>query len=249
MIKKCRHNILCNIVVILVCVVCIAVPVIADADWSAADENLEFYTQKYGSIAAANYKRISYGAKNDTIQKIKEQLQALGFFDNRVDQNFGRTLEKASRVFCQQMRIGGGGMEITALMQAMLTDSRSMPQAISPGINIYSYSLYGDQSAYTPYTYARLTRSNVRSQAQVGFAGRVDAVENVGSVQYIMLRMEDNKDNIIYIVYQPLPRTTRFQAGDRVAVFGVTQGLQSFSYTGMTKERLVVKADRIGYVQ
>ncbi|MDR1569952.1 MAG: hypothetical protein LBS72_05635 [Oscillospiraceae bacterium] len=220
----------------------------ARADWSAADENLTRYAEKY-SEAAENYTKLRYGANNETIQRIKQQLHDLGYFDNRIDQNYGRTLEKASRVFCQQLRIGGGGEEISALMQAMLSDPQNMPYAISPGINIYNYSRYGDQSAYTPYTFAQLSRSNVRTQTQVGFTGRIGAVFNEGSVQYISLRMEDNADYTVYVVYQPLPRTTRFQVGDRVAVFGETQGTQSLAYEQMGSERLLVRADRVGYTK
>jgi len=217
------------------------------ADWSSPTDNKEYYTQKYGK-AAQSYARIRYGAKSDAVQRIKEQLNSLGYFDSRIDQNYGRTLEKASRVFCQQLRISGGGEEISALMQAMLSDPQNIPRAISPGINIYNYSRDGDQTAYTPYTFARLSRTNVRSQAQVGFQGQITSLTNEGSIQYIALRMEDNADRIVYIIYQPLPRTTRFQQGDRVAVFGVTQGIQSFSYASMRTQRLTVKADRVGYI-
>ncbi|MDR1598703.1 MAG: hypothetical protein LBS11_02340 [Oscillospiraceae bacterium] len=215
------------------------------ADWSAPTANLAAYEELYAR-EIQDYKRVRYGMESADVQRIKQQLRDLGFFDNRINTSYFRTLEIAARVFCQQTRIGGDGREITPLMQAMLADPAAQ-RAVSPGINIYTYSSTRDETKFLAFTYAQLQRPNTQREASVGVKGKVAGVNNEGSVQYISMVMEDRADRIIYIVYQPLPRTTRFQAGDAVAVFGVTQGPQSLPYDGMREERLVIQADRVGY--
>lgn len=221
------------------------VPLAALADWSAPEANLAALEEQYAQ-AIPDYKRIRYGAESDDVQRVKQQLRDLGFFDNRINTSYFRTLEIAARVFCQQARIGGDGREITPLMQAMLADP-SAQRAVSPGINIYTYSSTRDETKFLTFTFAQLQRPNTRIDASVGIRGRVVGVSNEGSIQYMSMMMEDRADRIVYIVYQPLPRTTRFQAGDAVAVFGVTQGMQSLPYDGMREEQLLIQADRVGY--
>ncbi|MDR2657108.1 MAG: hypothetical protein LBB86_04705 [Oscillospiraceae bacterium] len=232
-------------IIVIVAAVVIVPPGITAADWSAPTANLAAYEAQYADVMT-DYKRIRYGTESETVQRVKQQLRDLGFFDNRINTSYFRTLEIATRVFCQQMRIGGDGREITPLMQAMLADP-STQRAVSPGINIYTYSSTHDETKFLTYTYAQLQRPNTQRDASVGFTGTITYVSNEGSIQYMAMTMEGRSDWIIYLVYQPLPRTTRFQAGDAVAVFGVTQGSQSMPYDGMAEERLTVQADRIGY--
>jgi len=220
----------------------------ACAAWSAEDANLAHYESIYGQ-ATAKYQRIKYGANGNNIQAIKEQLASLGFFANRINQSYFRTLEIASRVFCQQMRIGGDGSEISPLMQAMLADAANLPRAICPGIDIYGYSRDTNTTQYVPYTYAYLIRANTRQDVKVGFVGHVDAVYEMQGTQVLSLRLDADVEKQVYVTYTPLPRTTRFQAGDDVSVFGVTQGLQVFSYPGMEAEKLTIRADQVGYAK
>ncbi|GHU78320.1 hypothetical protein AGMMS49992_28720 [Clostridia bacterium] len=235
-----------RIIIILALLLSLLMPTLAAADWSASDANLALYEERYSSTVT-DFKRIRYGAESNAVQTVKQQLHELGFFENRINTSFFRTLEIAARVFCQQMRIGTDGREVTPLMQAMLADSASLERAVSPAINIYTYSSTRDETKYLPFTYAQLQRTNVQKQSHVGLTGTVTHVANEGSVQYMAVVMEDRADRVIYLVYQPLPRTTRFQAGDSVSVFGVTQGMQSLPYEGMLEEQLVVQADRVGY--
>ncbi|GHU70291.1 hypothetical protein FACS1894184_15540 [Clostridia bacterium] len=230
---------------LLILIILTISPGLAAADWSAPTANLALYEERYAD-AVSEYKRIRYGTENDTVQRIKQQLNELGFFDNRINTSYFRTLEIATRVFCQQMRIGVDGRDITPLMQAMLADPTTQ-RAVSPGINIYTYSSTRDETKFLTFTYAQLQRPNTLQGASVGFTGTVKYVSNEGSIQYMAMTMEDRPDRIVYIVYLPLPRTTRFQVGDTVAVFGVTQGLQSLPYDGMRDEQLVVQAERVGY--
>ncbi|MDR2505209.1 MAG: hypothetical protein LBD16_03790 [Oscillospiraceae bacterium] len=215
------------------------------ADWSSPSANQALYEAQYAE-QIDSFTRLRYGSESAVVKRVKQQLSDLGFFTGRIDENYGKTLVKASAVFCQQMRITGGGNEISQLVQAMLADPSSMPRAISPGINIYEYSRSGDQSAYAPYNYAQMTTKNKQAQANVGFSGSVVNIVNVGSVQYMILKMLTD-EQIVYVTYQPLPRTTRFQVGDTVAVLGETNGFGSLEPEGFAQERLCVTAVRVGY--
>lgn len=218
------------------------------ADWTAEDANVERYTQQYGA-ASEQYKRIRFNAEGERIVEIKEALASLGYFPYRISDNYYRTLEVAVRVFAGQMRIGGDGSEITPLMQAMLADSAAMPKAVSPLIDVSAYAWESSGNHNTWYTYARLTRSSVLTDTQVGFVGTVAlcAVDG-GQYRYVIV-MEKDTEKAIYVTYQPLPRTTVFQEGDSVIVFGTTRGEDSFAQAGMSKTALHVQADRIGYAK
>lgn len=217
------------------------------AAWGISpDANLASYEASYGA-EAANYKRIVYGASSADVQRLKAALTELGFFTNQVNRNYYRTLEIAARVFCQQLHLGGDGRVITPLMQAMLADVPNMPQAIAPAVDIYQYSEEKDGSQYTAYTYARLMRNNTIEQVRVGFTGTVQQIASQGEAQALVLQMENDAEKLVYVLHQPLPRTTRFQVGDKVTVLGMTQGLQSLSHSGMSAQRLLVQADRVGY--
>lgn len=216
------------------------------ADWTPPEANLAHYRAEYGD-AAENYRTIRYNASGQEITEIKEALTGLGFFAQRVTDKYLRTLETAVRVFAGQLRIGGNGSEITPLMQAMLKDAENMPRAISPAIDHFQYGWEQSTSSYAPYTYQRLTRSSVLTNTQVGFTGRIDrAVRTGGDFAYSIV-MEGDPDQVVYVTYAPLPRTTMFQSGDVVAVFGVTQGEGSLPHTGMETPLLTIAADRIGY--
>ncbi len=221
-------------------------PAIASADVTPKDANLAKYQEQYGE-ASAEYKRLRYGAEDGAIVGIKEALATLGYFPHRASANYYRTLEIAMRVFYQQMRIGGDGTEITPLAQAMLVDAASLPEAISPVIDVGPYSWDPDSGNYTAYTYARVSRSGVASGTSVGFAGQITATARDGAKYYCAVQMEGDPAKVVYVAYQPLPRTTVFQAGDSVAVFGVTQGQQSLPYEAMSATALLVSADRVGY--
>ena len=215
--------------------------------WGTSEtENLARYEAEYGE-AAEGYKRIRYGATSAQVEEIKQALADLGYFANRVNQSYYRTLEIAVRVFCRQLHIGGDGQTITPLVQAMLDDPAGLPRAVSPAIDVYLYSEEKEEAQYVAYTYARLTRNNTLNQVAVTFCGVIEQAMNQGSAQVLTLQMESDAEKRVYVQYEPLPRTTRFQAGDKVTVFGVTQGLQAMPYPGMDAERLLVRADRVGY--
>lgn len=222
----------------------VAVPAWA---WGRSEtDNLAKYEAIYGE-AAKEYKRIRYGATNAQVEKVKQALTDLGFFTNRVNQSYYRTLEIAVRVFCQQLHLGGDGQTITPLVQAMLADPAGLPRAVSPAIDVYRYSESKEETQYVAYTYARLTRNNTLNQVPVAFIGTVAQAVEQGEAQVLAVQMENDADKRVYVRYEPLPRTTRFQAGDKVTVFGVTQGLQTLPYQGMGAECLLVQADRVGY--
>ncbi len=216
------------------------------ADFTSPTANLTQYQAQYGEASAA-YKTIKYGESGARITALKEALSGLGYFANRASENYYKTLEIAIRVFCQQMRIGGDGQSITPLAQAMLADAANMPRALSPALDIFAYSWEPNGTDYTPYTYARVTRTGVRTDTKVGFTGKIVITAANGATQYCLVQMEDDPAKIVYVSYQPLPHTTVFQAGDSIAVFGVTQGQQALSYSGMQAIALLVKADRVGY--
>lgn len=218
----------------------------AKADWTAPDANLSKYQDEYGE-ASEGYKRIRYGAEGAQIAEIKEKLATLGFFGNRISNNYYRTLETAIQVFAGQLRIGGDGSEITPLMQAMLADSANLPRAISPAIDVFEYSWEPNGTSYTAYTYARVTRSSVVQDTKVGFSGKIVAAHSSGNSYTYAIQMENDPAKLVYTTYQPLPRTTVFQQGDEVSVFGTTQGEQSMGYDGMTEQAVLVNADRIGF--
>lgn len=217
------------------------------ADWSAPDANLSYYEGLYGE-ASESYRRIRYGNEGETVAEIKQKLMDLGYFANKIGNTYHRTLETAIRVFAGQLRLGGDGQEVTPLMQAMLADSANLPQAISPAIDVSAYS-WEENTTFTAYTYARVTRTSVQQDTSVGFSGRITTVVDGGDTFHYVVEMESDPEKVVYVSYQPLPRTTRFQLGDEVTVFGVTQGLQTLTFTGMTAEQLLVKADRIGYTK
>jgi len=222
-------------------------PVLPALAWGASETaHLAQYEAAYGEAASA-YRRIRYGAENAQVQKVKQALEDLGYFANRVNQSYYRTLEIAVRVFCQQLQIGGDGREITPLVQAMLADPAGLPRAISPAIDVYVYSEEKEEAQYVAYTYARLMRGNTLNQVRVTFIGVVGQVVHQGEAQVLALRMENDAEKQVYVRYEPLPRTTRFQVGDKVTVFGTTQGLQALPNVGMDAERLLVSADRVGY--
>lgn len=223
-------------------------PVIALAGWTSDTEHLSYYEDIYGE-ASEQYKTIKYGASGQNIVAIKETLASLGFFPYRASENYYRTLQAAIQAFCQQLRIGGDGQEITPLMQAILADSKNLPKAISPAIDIYAYSWESDSTQYISYTYARIMRSSVRTDTKVGFSGKLVSVVESGGVQHCVVEMENDPEKRVYVTYQPLARTTVFQPGDEIAVFGVTQNLQTLSYEGMDEEHLMVAADRVGYAK
>lgn len=215
-------------------------------DYTAADANLTMYEERYGEASAA-YRRIAYQDEGSRVADAQEKLASLGFYANTVNGRYGIMMETAVRVFCQQLRIGGDGREITPLMLAMLADTGNMPKALSPAINIFDYSYEQDSTQYVAYAYDRLTRASVAAGTKVSFSGQVTAVVSEGDRQTLRLQMEDSAEKIVYLTYEPLPRTTRFQAGDQVTVFGATQGTRALAYDGMETEQLVVAADRIGY--
>jgi len=184
------------------------------------------------------------------VLRVKEALHELGYFENRMNPTYYRTLEVAARVFAQQMKLGGeskDGAEISPLMQAMLADWQNLPRAVCPNINIYLYSSTGDELQYLPFEWSRLQRSDTREGRSVGLQGVVGQVQDTGSLQLFVLWVGGDAARPVYVTYQPLPRTTRFQAGDKVAVFGVTQGFQAFEALGLDGEAVAVKADRVGY--
>lgn len=220
----------------------------ASAEWTAPDANLALYQERYGE-ASEGYKRIRYGAEGDNIAAIKEALSELGFFPYRISNNYYRTLEAAVRIFAGQLRIGGDGSEITPLMQAMLADSANLPRAVSPLIDVYEYSWEPNANTYTPYTYARVTRSSVVQGVKVGLSGKVVAIHGTGGTYTYAIEMENDPEKTVYATYQPLPRTTVFQPGDEVTLFGTTQGEQSFAYAGMAGSAVTIAADRIGYAK
>lgn len=227
-------------------IACVLAAGVAWADWTGPEANLAAYEKEYGEASEA-YKLIKYGAESEAVGKIKEILSDLGYFGNRLSNNYYRTLETAVRVFAGQLRIGGDGSEITPLMQAMLADPGNMPRAISPAIDVYAYSWEPTGNTYDAYTYSRITRKGVQEDAMVGFSGRIAFSTSDGGVHYYAVEMEEDAEKLVYVSYAPLPRTTVFQTGDSVAVFGVTKGLQSLSYEGMEEEVLLVTADRVGY--
>lgn len=206
------------------------------------------YEERYAQISA-EYGRIRYGDTNEDIIPIKERLKELGYYAYNVNDRFHRTLEIALRVFCQQMGLEGDGRELTPLLQAILRNEPDLPAAISPQIDTSLYSYEPDGMTYTPYTYARLMRESVREQASVGFEGQIVQVAGGVDEPYLYaVQMEEDPEQIVYVSYQPLPRTTAFQAGDRVAVFGVTQGLTAVAQMGTETQRLSVAADRVGFL-
>lgn len=219
----------------------------AAADWTAPDANLIPYAEKYAE-AASEYRRLEYGATGSRIVEIKNALNALGYFPFRASEAYSRSLEVAMRLFYQQMRLGGDGRIITPLAQAMLLGGDTMPKAIAPAIDLSVYSWEPNGSAFTPYTYARVTRTSVREDVQVGFSGTLVAVAKSGGTYFYAVQMEDRAERIVYVSYTPLPRTTQFQTGDAVTVFGVTQGLATPGFDGMQTEALLVRADQVGYV-
>lgn len=215
--------------------------------WGTSEtENLAKYEAAYGEAASA-YKRIRYGATSDQVEKAKQALEDLGYFANKVNQSYYRTLEIAVRVFCQQLHLGGDGREITPLVQAMLADPAGLPRAVSSAIDVYLYSEEQEEAQYVTFSYAQLMRNNTQNQTQVTFTGVVEQTVNQGEEQILMLQMENDSEKRVYVRYVPLPRTTRFQVGDKVAVFGMTQGLQALPYQDMDAECLLVQADRVGY--
>lgn len=216
------------------------------ADWTAPDANLARYQDLYGE-ASEDYTRIRYNAQGPEVADIKQKLTELGFFAQRITENYYRTLETSVRVFATQLRIGGDGSEVTPLMQAMLADSTNMPQAISPAIDHFTYGWEANSASYAAYTYQQITRSSVTPGTKVGFQGKITAAESSGGVWHYTLSMENTPEKVLYVIYQPLPRTTVFQPGDTVAVFGVTEGAQSSTLASMDTPALTVTADRIGY--
>lgn len=216
------------------------------ADWTAPDANLAHYQETYGE-ASELYTRIRYNAQGSEVADIKQKLTELGFFAQRITENYYRTLETAVRVFATQLRIGGDGSEVTPLMQAMLADAASMPRAISPAIDHFTYGWEANSTSYAAYTYQQLTRSSVSPGTKVGFQGSITAAQNDGGVWHYTIAMENNPERTLHVTYQPLPRTTVFQTGDAVAVFGVAQGAQSAPIEGMETPALTVAADRVGY--
>ncbi len=224
----------------------VALPLAAIADVTPEDANLVRYESLYSAQSEA-YKLIRYGAEGERIVAVKEALALLGYFPYRVSDNYHRTLEIALRVFGQQMRIGGDGRVITPLVQAMLADARNLPKAVSPAIDVFPYSWEPNGTSYTAYSYARVNRTGVLTDTKVGFSGRIASAAKDGGTWYYAVEMEGDPAKVVYVSYQPLPRTTVFQPGDSVAVFGVTQGQQSLPYAGMQAGALLVNADRVGY--
>lgn len=216
------------------------------ADWSAPTAQLDAYTAAYGD-AAEGYKVIRYGAESAQVATVKAALATLGYFPFSTSNNYNRSLERAARLFATQMRIGGDGREITPLMQAMLADAANLPPAISPVVNTANYTSDSESGGYIPYTYARITRTSVQQDVSVGFDGTISAWILIGNTHYYAVQMDNDPQKVLYVAYQPLPRTTVFQPGDSVSVLGVTQGLQSYPYPGMADAALTVAADRIGY--
>lgn len=226
--------------------VLIAVCATSLADWTAPEANLADFEARYGE-QAARYKLIRYGEKGAKITELKDALANLGYFGHRNSENYYRTLAVAVRVFCAQMRIGGDGQSITPLVQAMIADAANMPKAISPGIDVFAYAYEPNGTDYTPYTYARLTRAAQRGRTQVGFSGKIVSTASAGGAQYCAVEMEQDPAMVVYVVYTPKPRTTVFQAGDTVSVFGFTAGEQSFPYPNMAASATTVSADKVGY--
>lgn len=216
------------------------------ADWTAPDANLYDYEDRYGE-ASEEYKTIQYGDESETIGKIKETLSLFGYFANRTSNTYYRSLQTAIQVLQTQLRIGSGdGREITPLIQAIIADVSNMERAISPAIDTSAYS-WEESTTYTAYTYTRLMRGSVRTDTMVGFTGEIMLSAPDGKGYHYAVRMEDDPEKMIYVAYEPLPRTTVFQPGDIVSVFGVTQDEQTLSHEGMDEPALMVKADRIGY--
>lgn len=218
----------------------------AGADWTSPTANATAYEAQYAEAAEA-YKSIRYGAESARVAAVKEALATLGYFPYQPNNNYNRTLQRALRLFVTQMRIGGDGEEITPLMQAMLEDADSLPRAISPAISLSEYTSDTDASGYTPYTFTRLSRSGVQQSTKVGFQGRIVGWAVSANVYHYVVEMDDNPERHVYVRYEPLPRTTVYQPGDLVAVFGVTQGEQSLPHDGMDTPALLVHADRVGY--
>lgn len=218
----------------------------AHADWTTPEANLAHYQELYGE-ASEGYTRIRYNAQGPEVADIKQKLTELGFFAQRVTENYYRTLETSVRVFATQLRIGGDGSEVTPLMQAMLADTANMPHAISPAIDHFTYGWEANSTSYTAYTYQQLTRSSVTQGTRVGFQGKITAAKSSGGVWHYAITMENTPERVLYVTYQPLPRTTVFQSGDTVTVFGVTDGDQASPIEGMETPALTVAADRIGY--
>ncbi len=233
-----------RIVALLLGLLLIACPALAD--WSSPTENLAGFDAQYAE-QLEQYKQIKYGEKGAKVTQIKETLSELGYYANIVSDNYYRTLEVAVRVFARQMKIGDSGQLITPLMQAMLADKAAMPRVIVPGINVFTYSYNPNGNDYTAYTFSQLTRANAQQDAKVGFSGVLLSATKVGAAQYCAVQLENDAKRIVYVAYEPLPRTTVFQPGDTVAVFGVTQGEQTFTYDGMTEAAPFIRADRVGY--
>lgn len=218
----------------------------AIADWTEADANLAYYERLYGEASEA-YKTLKYGNESDAIGQIKETLSLLGYFPGRMSNTYYRSLETAVRVLATQLRIGGDGREITPLLQAIIADTANLPRALVQAIDVTAYSWEESKSAYTAYTFARLSRSGVRTDTNVGFAGEILLSVFDAKGYHYAVQMEDDPEKIVYVTYNPPARTTVFQPGDRVSVFGVTKGEQSLTHDGMEKPALLVSADRIGY--
>ncbi|HML46320.1 MAG TPA: hypothetical protein PKE04_06175, partial [Clostridia bacterium] len=160
--------------------------------WGTSEtDNLAKYEAEYGEAASA-YKRVRYGAANSQVEKAKQALSDLGYFANKVNQSYYRTLEVAVRVFCQQLHLGGDGRELPPLLQAMLAAPAGLPKAVSPAIDVYLYSEEQKETQYVAFTYAQLMRNNTQNQTQVTFAGVVELAAIQGEEQIMALQMESN---------------------------------------------------------
>lgn len=221
-------------------------PAIAAADWTSPSANATAYEAQYGEAAEA-YKAVRYGTESARVSDAKAALASLGYYPHSPNNNYNRTFQRALRLFLTQMRIGGDGEELTPLVQAMLADAANLPRALSPAINTSEYTADAETSGFTAYTFTRLSRSGVQQDTKVGFQGIIVGWSLDASVCHYVLEMGENPERRVYVRYTQLPRTTVFQPGDSVMVFGVTQGEQALPYEGMETPALLVQAERIGY--
>lgn len=224
---------------------CLLVASALASGWAQPGANQALYEEKYAE-AKADLRAIPRGAANKQVRRFIDALTSLGYYVNRKDIDYGKTLEEAKRVFCLQMGVRDTPDVISPLVQAMLLDAGNMPRAHIQMLDVYDYSYDSTRALFTPYTYGQLSGAKINKK--VCFVGAVAGVSR-GDAMHYMLRMDGDDTRVVFVRHNRAALTTIFQPGDTVAVLGVYDGVKADARFPANGERPVVLADMIGFAQ
>lgn len=159
------------------------------------------------------------GDKSEDVRRMQNRLIELNYLAGGADGDFGGKTEAAVKMFQQEAGLGVTGIADPETLNALYADD-------APKAKVYNKLNYND-SARDPNTY---------KGQYFTFSGKVLQVmegSSVGETTTTVMRIatKGNYDNVVYVTYERPNEDKRILEGDRVTVYGVSDGLYTYTST------------------